>query len=65
MNFFDFWEAQPWYIAMPINFLVGLFCMAVFLMVGMKKNQSSEYVYYPETSHNKKIKKDAEKAPFI
>lgn len=64
MNFYDFWESQPWYIAMPIDTIVGLFCIAIFIMVGMRKNSGSEYVYYPEGEPNKKIKKDAENTPF-
>jgi len=62
LNFFDFWASQPWYIEKPLNFVAGIFCFAIVMMVGLKKSPSSEFVRFPDDRHNNRLHGDRSSA---
>lgn len=58
LNFYDSWASQPWYIERPLNFVAGIFCFAVVMMVGLKKSPGSEFVRFPDDMHNNRLHDD-------
>jgi hypothetical protein len=53
----SFVEEFPWYIARPANAVIGLFSLAVLIMVNMRKNDTDNYIEISTETHidNRKL----------